>query len=452
MTEKKPDKIFSADILVPVTSPPIFDGAVLVHCGLILHFGRRSDVIDFARANGHTFSETHYDGVLTPGLVNAHTHLQYSGMSEIGQQRYKGMEEWAQAFNKVYNALAADEGFDEWGVWADLGARLMLETGTTAAADIVTDDSAIGSLHNSGLKGICYREAMNITNEEWAEGGREKLLSAVRMIPVPPAAGISPHTPYSLDRLPLKKIPSLAHEHGYRIHIHVGETFMENELSGEFDPDDFRTGFRTYDFRQMRLDGEKISASKYLDRLGFFDDAACHIAHGVYINEEDRVILRRQNVAVALCPRSNDVIGVGEAPVRAYIEEGNAIAIGTDSLSSAPSMNLLDDAAMLCKIAIRQGYKDKDIHKRIFYAATTGGAKALGLDKGSGRIGCIEKEAAADFAVFKIAGAGNLSSGAARGASENQIYAQLTEGKPDTVATILNGRQCTGHVPSASPK
>jgi cytosine/adenosine deaminase-related metal-dependent hydrolase len=435
------DQLYSAAAVVPLTSPPVFDGAVLVRGGLILHFGRRADVLAFAHANGLTFEETHFDGILTPGLVNAHTHLQYSGMAEIGQNRYKGMEQWAQAFNKVYNALTADENFDAWGVWAERGARMMLETGTTAAADIVTDDSATGSLHNSGLKGVCYREAMNITNEDWTEGGREKLLAAVRIIPTPPAAGISPHTPYSLDRLPLKRIPQLAHEHGYRIHIHVGETLMENELSGEFDPDDFRTGFRTFDFRQMRLDGETISASKYLDRLGFFDDAACHIAHGVYINEEDRAILRRRKVAVALCPRSNAVIGVGEAPVRAYLEEGNVIAIGTDSLSSVPSMNLLDDAAMLVDIAIRQGYKDKDIHERIFYAATAGGAKAMGLDKGPGRIGCIEKEAAADFAVFEIAGAASES-------AKNQIYEQLTEGKPETMATILNGDSCLSIVPA----
>jgi cytosine/adenosine deaminase-related metal-dependent hydrolase len=429
-------KIFSADVIVPVTSPPVLGGAVLVRGGLILDFGRRLDIIAAAEASGLTFAEIHYDGILTPGLINAHTHLQYSGMSKLGQNKYSGMEDWAKSFNKVYNALAADETATNWGGWANFGASKMLETGTTAAADIVTDDSAAASLHDSGLKGICYREAMNITNEDWEDGGREKLLSAVRIIPTPPAAGISPHTPYSLDRLPLKRIPELARRYGYRIHIHVGETIMENELSGEFNPDDFRTGFRTFDFRQMRLDGEKISATKYLDRLGFFEGAACHIAHGVYVGEEDRAILRKRNVAVALCPRSNAVIGVGEAPVRAYIEEGNAIAIGTDSLSSAPSLNLLEEAAALCAIARRQDYKQNDIHERIFQAATMGGAKALGLDKGPGRIGCIEKEAAADFAVFATTASKVLSNLDAR-----QVFPLLTEGEPETAATIINGIQ-----------
>jgi cytosine/adenosine deaminase-related metal-dependent hydrolase len=360
-------------------------------------------------------------------------------MSELGQKTYRGMEDWAACFNKMYNPLAADPGIGAWGAWADRGAHMMIESGTTAAADIVTDDSATGSLHNSGLKGIAYREAMNITNEDWEDGGREKLLENVRMIPNPPAAGISPHTPYSLDRLPLKKIPALAHQHGYRLHIHVGETVLENELSGEFNPDDFRTGFRTFDFRQMRLDGVKISATKYLDSLGFFEGAECHIAHGVYVGEEDREILRKRNVAVALCPRSNYIIGVGEAPVRAYIEEGNTIAIGTDSLSSAPSLDLLEEAAALCEAAIRQGYKQNDIHERIFRAATMGGAEALGLDKGSGgngRIGSIETGAAADFAVFDITGV--TSSKSIK--DTRRVFPYLTEGGAKAIATIIDGQ------------
>ena len=88
--------------------------------------------------------------------------------------------------------------------------------------------------------------------------------------------------------------------------------------------------------------GKGASAIQFVDQLGSLGPDV-HIAHGVWANGEDRRILRQRGVGVALCPRSNRITNTGkDAPVREYLEEGNLVSVGTDSLSSTrPSICLM---------------------------------------------------------------------------------------------------------------
>ena len=86
-----------------MTAPPMLDGAVAVREGRIVHVGTRAWVLDHLRDEGGRIAERHLDGVLMPGLVNAHTHLQYSRMGSVGAGRYDGFDDWAAAFSAVYD-------------------------------------------------------------------------------------------------------------------------------------------------------------------------------------------------------------------------------------------------------------------------------------------------------------------------------------------------------------
>ncbi len=123
-----------------------------------------------------------------------------------------------------------------------------------------------------------------------------------------------------------------------------------------------------------------------------------HVAHGVQCDAADRALLREHGTTVALCPRSNATLGVGEAPVAAYRAEGNPVAVGTDSLSSAPSLDLLADLAALREIAARQGSPEPGLDRWLVEAATVGGARAMGLDD----IGVLRPGARADLAAFDL--------------------------------------------------
>jgi len=84
---------YTADLVVPVTAPPIRHGAVAVSQGRIRHVGDRAWVRAQLEGRGDEVREVRWPGVLLPGLVNAHTHLQYSGMAEVGRGRYRGFDD-----------------------------------------------------------------------------------------------------------------------------------------------------------------------------------------------------------------------------------------------------------------------------------------------------------------------------------------------------------------------
>ena len=97
-------------------------------------------------------------------------------------------------------------------------------------------------------------------------------------------------------------------------------------------------------------------------------------AHGVQLDAADRELLARRGVHVVLCPRSNRNLGVGRADLPALLASGVRLALGTDSLASVESLDVLDDAVLLHREfpAIEPA--------TIVRMATAGGAAALGRD------------------------------------------------------------------------
>lgn len=390
-------RVYSAACVIPITAPSMLGGSVAVKDGRIEHVGDRQWLVDMLRERGVPFEETYFDGVLMPGLVNAHTHLQYTGMWQVGAGQYTDFPDWARAFDEVYDA-----GPQDWRAHAADGATQLLRAGTTAAADVVTDAEAASALHDAGLHGVAYWEVMGWSNEDWHDRGVRTVLDAVGAIPAPPGVGLSPHAPYSLEAAPLSELPDVARRQGLRLHIHLGESHVEagetgarGELAVEWE------SHTAQSYTKLRADGAGFSSTQFVDQLGVLGPD-CHIAHGVYMTADDRRRLRARHTAVALCPRSNRVIGLDEPPVAAYLQEGNLIAVGTDSLSSSPSLDLLEDVAALHDIATRQGYSHPDLSRRLLHAATLGGATAMGLSTGWERVGQLQSGAVADMVFIDV--------------------------------------------------
>ncbi|WP_367397698.1 amidohydrolase family protein [Curtobacterium aetherium] len=396
--------VHSARIVVPMTAPPIADGAVAVRDGRILHVGERSWVVD--QLDGTPFTERRWRGALLPGLVNAHTHLQYTGMASVGQRQYNGFEDWAAAFNVDYAEP------HDWRAEAAAGAVQSIAAGVTSIADVVTDIEAATALEAHGLGGIAYWEVMDWENAVWQEHGRAQVLAELERVPTSPGAGLSPHAPYSLDVAPLLELPDIVRQRGLRLHLHLGEAAFEGEraavepvpgldgVAGIGHGADWHLA-NVPSFRAMRALGFGASATSFVDRLGVLGPD-CHIAHGVYVTAADRALLRARGTAVALCPRSNAVIGLDPPPVADYLREGSPIAVGTDSLSSSPSLDPMADVTALHRIARAQGYAARDLHERLLAAATLGGAHAMGLAVGPDRTGHLAVGARADLAVFDV--------------------------------------------------
>lgn len=411
--------IHSAPLIVPISRPPIRDGAVAVRHGRVLAAGPRREIT----ATHPDAEELRWPGVMVAGLVNAHTHLQFTRMAEVGRHPHGTFEDWSTAFDAVYAASRETD----WAASAREGACLALRHGTTAVADIVTDAEALPVLGECGLGGVAYLEVLGDTDATWTAAGRDRLTGRVRDFGV---LGLSPHSPYTLDTGVLGDLALLGRAFGLRQHIHLLESLHEREytVSGT-GPIARLVRDLGFDFQILRDGGTGKGPVAFLDSVGLLGPE-CHVAHGVHLDHDERALLRERGVAVALCPRSNQALGLEGPPIAALLEEGGPIAVGTDSLASAPSLDLLEDVRLLRDLALRQGYRFPDLSRRLVEAATAGGAHALGLGTGPGRIGTLGPGARCDFAVFAVDPAGR-----------NPYDALVADGPGRCVATVTaNGR------------
>ena len=400
-------EIHVADLVAPVTSPPIVDGAVAVANGLIVAVGTERDIL----ATQPNAVVTRWPGLITPGLVNAHTHLQYTSFAAVGAQPYENYTDWSIRFNEEYAARQ----HDDWTIAYRAGAEQMVRNGITAIGDIVTDFECRDILHDLDIPGVAYLELIGIDLDDWNNGVGTGLRQAVLDGATSPSnrVGISPHAPYSIDAPVLTKMADLARELDVRLHIHVAESDGEDEL--------YRTGtgsladrLRIVSTRRVALlenGGAGLGAAAFVQSLGVLGPT-CHVAHGVYLGSDGRAIMAADQTLVALCPRSNLIVGVDSPPVADFLREAVPFAIGTDSLTSSPSLDLLDDVAELHRLATASGMAPPDLSHRLLRAATLHGAQALGLDHS---LGSLEVGKRADLAVFGVTSIDELTqSGAGR--------------------------------------
>jgi cytosine/adenosine deaminase-related metal-dependent hydrolase len=401
------------------TAPWVFTGHRAVRGGAVAVTGTRITAVgalDELRSAGEVVE---WSGTLVPGLVNAHTHLQYTHMAALGQHNYASFEVWSEAFEAEYSRR------DGWRASAEDGLRAAVRTGTTAIADVVTHAEALDVLAAGRVHGIAYWEVMAWHDADWAARGRQQTLEV--LAGATGAIGLSPHAPYSLDTGVLDDLGRLARERGLRSHVHLAESAAEHEyIAAGTGP--LAQQWRDWgygEFALLRGGGVAARPVTYAHTVGVLGGHT-HVAHGIYVDADDRARLRDTGTVVALCPRSNAVLGLDTAPVADYLREGNVIAVGTDSLSSSPSLDVLADVAALYRIARAQGYTADDLHARLLGAVTAGGAAAMGL---TGQLGTLEAGKAADITVL----------GVEEPTAADTLAAIVEAGEGSAIGTVIDG-------------
>jgi cytosine/adenosine deaminase-related metal-dependent hydrolase len=388
-----------------MTGEPLRDGAVLVEGELVIGVGPSE------RLRSDAVRERAWPGVLMPGLVNAHAHLEYGPpFADLATSGLR-FPEWIGEMTRRRAGMTEQD----WQVAARGSAHQLLKSGTTAVADIVTVGPAVGVVASLGLQGISYGELAGVDAKGWPQAWQrlEGILGQG-------ATGISPHTLYSLSTGVFRDMVTAARERGLRLHPHLAETADEAEWvlsgTGAFSAIVERFGL---DF-ELAGSGAGTSPVQHCDELGGLGPDV-HVAHGVHVDADDRALLRERQTVVALCTRSNAVLQAGEAPVADYLSEGNPVALGTDSLASSPDLDLLAEARAARDLARRQGLEHPE--EQLVRALTVGGAQALGQP-----LGTIHEGGRADLAAFDVP-------------VDGDPFAALVEhGAGRCVATVLGGR------------
>lgn len=401
-----------APVVLPMVAEPVRDGAVVIEGERITAVGPAADVV----SSGTRLRR--WSGVLTPGLVNAHTHLQYTTFADLATERLP-FPAWLRRLVE----RRRDMSDAAWSESARTGAFLALRSGTTAVADVVTDPAVLVPLARSGLAGISYLEVVATDDRAWTAGQAARLAAALDCAPPGRAVGVSPHTLYTLSLGTFAAAVHAARGRGMRLHPHLAETVEEVEYVA-LGTGPLADAARRLGWQLELLDrGAGCTPAAQLDRIGGLGPDV-HVAHGVHCDADDRALLRERATVVALCVRSNRMLGAGRPPVAAYLREGSPLALGTDSLASSPSLDLLEEARSVRELARAQGYAEADLDRRLLEAATLGGARAMGLDD----IGRLAPGARADLAVF------------AAPADADPYAGLLDHGPGECVATVLAGR------------
>jgi cytosine/adenosine deaminase-related metal-dependent hydrolase len=362
-------RLISAPWVLPITQPPIRDGAVVVDdAGIIVAVGRRADV---AREYSDA-SDERADGVLMPALVNAHCHLELSALAGAVRGS-EGLIPWAMQVVPLARALAPARVTAA----ATTAAAGMRAAGTAAVGDVGNSLAAVPAIAAAGLRGVFFHELVG--SREARDGGAladaARELDAFLAAPAPGPAGPAawaddggamptptptpswptglayvpaPHAPYSVPRELFRKIFHIAGRTGIPTTVHVAEDRDEILLlrdgSGGWPAVLARMGVDP----ATRTPGQTPVA--YLASLGAFDAPAppllVHMVHGC---ADDRRRAREAGATAVLCPRSNLYI-TGELPdVAALRADGVTLALGTDSLASTPDLSLWGEIATLAE-------------------------------------------------------------------------------------------------------
>ncbi len=160
--------------------------------------------------------------------------------------------------------------------------------------------------------------------------------------------------------------------------VHVGESAAEVEL--------LRDGRGPWRERLAALgvwqDGWQAPGrgpADYLCDLGVIGPGTL-VVHGVQLTDEELGRLAKVGATLVTCPRSNVWVGVGPPPLERFLASGVRLAVGTDSLASAPDLNLFAELALMRTLAPLAPAR------ALLAAATRGGAEALGFGDALGTI------------------------------------------------------------------
>ena len=353
------------------------------------------------------------DGMLTPGLINTHTHGAMSLFRGIADDLK--LQDWLNNFIFPAEAKNVSPDFVRWGT--RLACLEMLLSGTTTFTDMYYFEEVVAeTAKEAGMRGVLGETVIGFPVADAktpadALAYAEKFLIRFHDDPLVVPA-VAPHALYTNSLDSLRAARTLANKYNAPILIHLSETKKEND-----------------DNQASRHQ----SPTQTLNGIGFFNGRTV-AAHCVWVDRTDMGVLKAKNVGVAHCPSSNMKLASGAAPVVDLLKLGIAVGLGTDGPAGSNNdfdmFEEIDLAAKLQKLV--RSDPEALPARQAFEMATIGGARVLGLDK---EIGSLETGKRADLISIDL--------DAPNAVPMYDVYSQLVYALKgsNVLDVVVNGRE-----------
>ena len=419
-------KILSARYILPITSEPIEDGAIAIDGSTIAAIGPLSEL---KRAYPAAQIDNFGEAAILPGFVNCHSHLEITSM----RGALDDVEHDFTAWLLKLTAMRGELSDEEIGRAALDGALEGARAGVTCFGDIGRYGKAgLAALKAVGLRGILFQETDFSPNNKNADDDFEKLRDKFLLLRENESdlvkIGLSPHSPYTVSRSLFERITDFAIAEDVRISIHAAESWDENEFmtsGGGF----FREHYEKFG---VEWESPGCSSIEYLRRIGVLRVKPL-LAHCITVSEGDIELIALSGSRIAHCPKSNAKFGHGYAPFEAFLDTGIAVGLGSDSVASNNTCDMLEESRFASLAARNRVGSSRFITAgEMLETATLGGAKALGL---SDQIGSLEPGKQADVAVVTLA---NIAQQPVNDIHTALVFASNAR---DTVLTIVAGKE-----------
>lgn len=350
----------AANYIFPVTSPPIKYG--------ILYLDENNTVVKIKDNNGKMVEEQgceYYSGVIIPGLVNMHTHLELSYLKGYVKERC-GMEVFIDAMIK-----RPQDNIDAIRAAADMYDKLMYNQGIVAVGDISNTIFTLETKANSMIHYHTFVELLGLTPstaDEFYHNGVEvcNMFKNRGLV-----ATITPHAPYSVSKRLLHMIANTPDNQIFSIHT-LENSIEQEQLSSS--NDSFKRLFQTFGI--TGIEDQNDHPFEFILRA--INNKSLIAVHNTHTTTNDwkvaQTIANENNIRLfaVTCPRSNVYIN-NIMPDYSQWTGTIDTCIGTDSLASNTDLSVFNEIQFLLD-------KTDIPFSRLLTWATLNGAKAISID------------------------------------------------------------------------